>query len=91
MQHIYDILLMNFAAIHTSSNVSTNYFIVVVVVAVVVAVAVVVDVRSPMQPNPCVKPRECCSSREVSGGGFLVLRIVNRSKHAATIRKVVRE
>ena len=35
MQHIYDILLMNFAAIHTSSNVSINYFIVVVVVAVI--------------------------------------------------------
>ena len=35
MQHIYDILLMNFAAIHTSSNVSTNYFIVVVAVAVI--------------------------------------------------------
>ena len=34
MQHIYDILLMNFAAIHTSSNVSSNDFVVVVVAVI---------------------------------------------------------
>ena len=34
MKHIYDILVMNFAAIHTSSNVSENYFVVVVVAVI---------------------------------------------------------